>query len=1013
MSIFRNTFTAEVENQLNKRQKALQKRSANDIIYLNSRNSWVRMTSGVNVGGTNDLAKDYVMLGGVLNSRADKSLRSGVGTSDKAYANLSPSTNSYNSSTRTAGTAGLKPMPGITSVDVKSKSAYGSLREVTVNFSCNNLQQLEDLELLYMRPGYTVLVEWGFSPYLDKAGDIKNSFNFYDKVLEGTATIDQIFKDLFELSRKYDGNYEGHYGYVKNYNWSARADGGYDCQTTILSVGELMESLVTSWTPMNVAELAKDGLVAPTETIKIPKSDLYGFANQNQSTFDPMQFANVTFLDIGGEVAKRGQNYSKSILTGILYELYRYCFDSIQKARFNFVSYPKPKGKTDYHLFAYKTATPPSSDSIVDGGVEAYITLESFVRLLNKHVVTAISNKQYQNIKPFTELSVFPNTYDPANANTTGSLLCLAHPLQVSVDPSVCLITSPIWAGGVTFTNIGSDKSKSTKSLSEIPILKALGKDGQDFRYKKDYGNELGNIGNIYLNINRLHQLSTDPRLITSDQELKLYDFLKTILKEVQTSIGSVNTFDIHVDPVDSVARIIDFNYVDDKKRPVKAFQIEVANLNSTVRSYSLQSQIFPNQSNLIALGAQLDGAGNQSSQNATLIDFNKDVEDRIVPKKLPSVSGKYTNVNDANNVADANALKAVKANISTSIEKIGELLVPNASAQPSTTVTNQGSPTPTSSNDYKSSLSNLIRYFQGITNSTTKNRGIIPVKISLTMDGIGGLIIGHLFKIPADLLPRGYKFTDGSTSKLLQIITGISHKISDGDWTTTIDALNIIATEPTDETTFSMLLTVSGNQTTVNVGANLLADLEISGDYRNRAFAFIASKEQFTEVATDDEGKPRLGYGTDKILDNGQLRDVRVGDKTTPEAAKQLLLSQIQNDYEKRVIRDIGQSNFDKLNANQKAALISYAYNVGSVTSGIVTAIKQGKLDEAATQIQNGPTTGQQSGVLQGLILRREQEAALFLTPVSEPPSKFSLTQPPPNLKKPPAFNPNSFTGQ
>ena len=240
MSIFRNTFTAEVENQLNKRQKALQKRSANDIIYLNSRNSWVRMTSGVNVGGTNDLAKDYVMLGGVLNSRADKSLRSGVGTSDKAYANLSPSTNSYNSNTRTAGTAGLKPMPGITSVDVKSKSAYGSLREVTVNFSCNNLQQLEDLELLYMRPGYTVLVEWGFSPYLDKAGDIKNNFEFYDKVLEGTATIDQIFKDLFAHSRKYDGNYEGHYGYVKNYNWSARADGGYDCQTTILSVAELM-----------------------------------------------------------------------------------------------------------------------------------------------------------------------------------------------------------------------------------------------------------------------------------------------------------------------------------------------------------------------------------------------------------------------------------------------------------------------------------------------------------------------------------------------------------------------------------------------------------------------------------------------------------------------------------------------------------------------------------------------------------------------------------------------------
>ena len=806
MSIFRNTFTPEVKNQLDKRQKALQKRSSNDIIYLNSRSSWVRMTSGVNVGGTNDLAKDYVMLGGVLNSRADKSLRSGVGTSDKAYANLSPSISSYNSDTRTAGTAGLKPMPGITSVDVKSKTAYGSLREVTVNFSCNNLQQLEDLELLYMRPGYTVLVEWGFSPYLDKEGDIKNSFNFYDKVLEGTATIDQIFKDLFELSRKYDGNYEGHYGYVKNYSWSARADGGYDCQTTILSVGELMESLVTSWTPLNVAEIAKNGLVVPTKIIKLPT------LNTNSIT-NPIQFTDVTFIG-GSEEAKRGQNYSKSILTGALYELYRHCFSKIGTLKY-FMG--NPKGETDYDLFAYRTPTVTTPDNIIDGNVQAYITLESFVKLLNKHIVTATANKQFQNIRPFVELSTYSNTYDPANPSTAEALLCLAHPLQVSVDPSICLITSPIWAGGVTFTNLGNDKKRLQKTLPEIPYLQQLKKLGKDFRYKGDYKNELGNIGNIYLNINRLHQLSIDPKLITSDQELKLYDFLKTILKEVQTSIGSVNTFDLYVDPEDSIARIIDFNYVDDKKRPIDAFQIEVANLNSTVRSYSLQSQIFPNQSNLIALGAQLDGAGNQSSQNSTLIDFNSNVEDRIVPKKLPSVDGKYTNV------TNTNTLEAVKANISIGIEKIGQLLVPNSSAAKSTETINPGDDSATSSYDYKSSLANLIRYFQGITNSTTKNRGIIPVKISLTMDGIGGLIIGHLFKIPADLLPRGYKFSNGSTSKLLQIITGISHKISNGDWTTTIDALNIIASEPTDKTTFSDLLIMSGNQTVINSGGRAI----------------------------------------------------------------------------------------------------------------------------------------------------------------------------------------------
>jgi hypothetical protein len=81
-------------------------------------------------------------------------------------------------------------------------------------------------------------------------------------------------------------------------------------------------------------------------------------------------------------------------------------------------------------------------------------------------------------------------------------------------------------------------------------------------------------------------------------------------------------------------------------------------------------------------------------------------------------------------------------------------------------------------------------------------------------MDGIGGLIIGHLFKIPQDLLPRGYKL-DNVGGKLLQIVTGISHRVDNGDWTTTIDALNMIASDPRGSLKFSDLLTLNENGTT------------------------------------------------------------------------------------------------------------------------------------------------------------------------------------------------------
>ena len=118
MSIFRNTFNKSVSGSLAARQNSIQKRDSDSIIYQNSRNSWIRMTSGVNVNGSNALANSYVMLGGVL---LNKKSRFGVGDASKAYSTSTPSLKSYNTGAK-AGTAGIKPMPGITALDCKSKT---------------------------------------------------------------------------------------------------------------------------------------------------------------------------------------------------------------------------------------------------------------------------------------------------------------------------------------------------------------------------------------------------------------------------------------------------------------------------------------------------------------------------------------------------------------------------------------------------------------------------------------------------------------------------------------------------------------------------------------------------------------------------------------------------------------------------------------------------------------------------------------------------------------------------
>ena len=107
-------------------------------------------------------------------------------------------------------------------------------------------------------------------------------------------------------------------------------------------------------------------------------------------------------------------------------------------------------------------------------------------------------------------------------------------------------------------------------------------------------------------------------------------------MSQISDSVGNLNDFDIHIDPLDGIARIIDINYVDESSRNdayEKAFILEIHGLKSTARSYKLESQIFPEQSTMIAIGAQAQGGALGINSN-TLIDFNKNLIDRILPKK-------------------------------------------------------------------------------------------------------------------------------------------------------------------------------------------------------------------------------------------------------------------------------------------------------------------------------------------------------------------------------------------
>lgn len=920
MSIFRNTFQTKISGSLAARQNAMTERTPDTIQYLNSRNSFIRMTSSVNVGNDNTLAKKNVLLGGTLNYNGqiqdpnnpnlkidDFSLKSGVGKANEAYSTRTPGGTGNNR-------LGIRPMPGIVNMDIKSKSAYGSLREAVVNFQCWDIQQLEELELLYMRPGYTVLVEWGWLPYLnDKKKIVTTPPSFYDILNKGTTNRTTIFKDLYDKSTDSGGNYDAMFGYIKNYQWSARPDGGYDCQTTIISTGEIIESLKVNYvlpdlTSLNNSTANGDGFLNAEFT--------------TQGTFPPNQLK---------------EHYEKNILAGVWAETFKKLNGA--QVYYSTTGTPIPTSVTlsPSSIFTNKfrnTAVPGlkslnsnNPNSLAMGGdTQVYITLEAAFDVINKYVIPKDGKGNL-----LMELSTYTEEY----AGAKEPLLCVAHPIEVSVDPTVCLIKSPLWydKGGILYavsgaaitnplqvkataiqdaanryiaskgnlaalqTNLSTGTSNTFKDAilaisnineyqqinallgsTDIPFylsnnpakggvlgleesfykdiidyLRSLNLDvkytvsagilnpltitikagtpppppsvvaissvsnaitnlqnlkdlPKDFFFNADPNTELGYIGNIFVSVDFLYKQSLDANLEASDNkeknEINLYKYIKSIISAIQTSLGNLNSFEVHVDPIDNKARVIDVNFTGDKN--IKdLFELQVHNLNSVVRNYSLQSQIFPEQSSIIAIGSQAKG-GQLGIQNNTMVDFNRNITDRIIPEKDFGIASNY----DVNS-----STTKIASNLGSIVFMFGSLTTttptPVSGSTATTTATSPGGSTDLNTlfTRCKSNLRDLIVYFQSITSSSGANRNIIPTKFSFEMDGIGGLVIGNLFTINQDILPEGYKGTKGTGQKLAQTVTGISHALSNNnDWTTKIDALNISLNDKSSKDSFSSL---------------------------------------------------------------------------------------------------------------------------------------------------------------------------------------------------------------
>lgn len=245
-SVIGGPFDTGVTTQLNRRKKIISKvntRGPEDIKYLTSNTGWVRVMSSVNtVEDGNKTAKSSILLGGTLNA---------INGLSNSLVGFDPT--DINSTYNKSSTYGYTPKAGITSFQVQSKGTFGTLRTASFNFTVSSPEEFSKLEQLYLRPGFSILLEWGHTYFISNNEDtglspMRNLFDINSFMTQKTdIAIEKSLENLKSGSNSY--NYDAMFGIIKNFIWSYNGY-TYECQVDVVSKGEIVESVEAAMSPL-------------------------------------------------------------------------------------------------------------------------------------------------------------------------------------------------------------------------------------------------------------------------------------------------------------------------------------------------------------------------------------------------------------------------------------------------------------------------------------------------------------------------------------------------------------------------------------------------------------------------------------------------------------------------------------------------------------------------------------------------------------------------------------------
>jgi murein DD-endopeptidase MepM/ murein hydrolase activator NlpD len=787
-NIIGEPFSPWVKTQIEKRQEALGKTNIdpNTLKWVTTKAPWLRLASSVNIDDTivkklnitsdlngSALAKNFILFGGASNESGN--LQSGINFSNSALAG------EYGWGG--IGERGFVPMPGITSADVTYYN-NGALAKASVKIKAFSREQFALIDYLYMRPGYSVLLEFGHTVYLDNNGNLQQWDKFQSGPLEsfltGTTTeqapsgetrllVDQyVIQNRINVEKeRYKGNYEGFIGQISKFSWSFNRDGSYDINIELIAYGSIIESLkmnVVDNTPEdNTTESQTESteevptIVAQKEASKINKWLYQIYESQaTQSTFNAKLFY---LISLGSSETSNPQIESK----------YK---ENIYKAP------AAVKTDTYYELFSTGTTTTTTYN--------VYITLASLLHFIETECGL------YDGDSPQVK---FDFNYDYFGLTNTGNTevdrnYFFSPPNQFSADPRVCLI--PIHKSlneiidtldtGSSFIPLNPSRGGFTGYYNVAPAL--------DFTFSGDRlkrnempnfktGNAnafVGKMGYILLNIEYLAGVLNS---LTKEEDgvATLVKLLQQIMDDVNVCLGGINNFTVYSDRDTQTIRIYDqtpLNYggsdynssrdTPDKFTTLNVFGVRPGVEGSFVQDIQLNSEISPNFSTAISVGAQANSTN--VSQNAYSFEkYNKGLTDRIILEKASKNSnGEKYKEGDA--PIDLGKFKTIFTEVYGKKQFTNEYIdyLKNANSQANILFTQK-----------YSKDGNIDAPF------------FIPYNLNVTLDGISGIKLFEKFKMSKGVLPLTY-----DEGEIALIVKAISHTIDTKQWITKLETLSV-----------------------------------------------------------------------------------------------------------------------------------------------------------------------------------------------------------------------------